>query len=63
MKSGFADLMCVKLAISNEGTMVDENIDVPAAILLKDAVASIPYTIASKNLAEIIKGTLMMEAQ
>ena len=43
--------------------MVDENIDVPAAILLKDAVASIPYTIASKNLAEIIKGTLMMEAQ
>ena len=35
----------------------------PAAILLKDAVASIPYTIASKNSAEIIKGTLMMEAR
>ena len=175
VESGFADLMCVKLAISNEGTMVDEDIDValriprkslrmldempqlnlntmeyltrkcdltellgisgtaeygdydsaqkpvsqsptyrrhldfpgsvdyeaeykedlenvfchdvyvegneciiklkfdyikhhttvsfPAAILLKDAVASIPYTITSKNSAEIIKGTLVMEVQ
>jgi len=35
----------------------------PAAILLKDAVASIPYTITSKNSAEIIKGTLVMEVQ
>ena len=35
----------------------------PAAILLKDTVTSIPYTITSKNSAEIIKGTLMMEAQ
>lgn len=28
VERGFADLMCVKLAISNEGTLVDEDIDV-----------------------------------
>ena len=32
VESGFADLMCVKLAISIEGTMVDEDIDVALRI-------------------------------
>lgn len=32
VESGFADLMCVKLAIANEGTLVDEDVDVALRI-------------------------------
>ena len=35
----------------------------PAAILLKEKIASIPYTITSKNSADIIEGELVVEDQ
>ena len=71
-KEDLEDVFCYDVYVEGDECIVKLKFDYikhhttvsfPAAIILKEKVASIPYTITSKNSADIIEGELVVEDQ